>query len=184
MTSDTRERVLKGVCIFLIIAVAVALAIGLAIGLAVGFGKKETTTYGNFKEAAKLTVDDVIPVTLHRSDKTGLTVVHAEIAQTLVEGVICLATEAHDNDGLAHTLEHLVFMGSKKYPYKGSLDLIANRCLAYGTNAWTGLDQTCYTMATVGSEGFLRLLPIFLDHIFNPTLNDSYFVTEVISDCE
>lgn len=28
------------------------------------------------------------------------------------------ATEAHDDDGLPHTLEHLVFMGSEKYPYK------------------------------------------------------------------
>ena len=29
-----------------------------------------------------------------------------------------LATEAHDDDGLPHTLEHLVFMGSEEYPYK------------------------------------------------------------------
>ena len=29
-----------------------------------------------------------------------------------------LATEAHDDDGLPHTLEHLVFMGSENYPYK------------------------------------------------------------------
>ena len=28
------------------------------------------------------------------------------------------ATEAHDHDGLPHTLEHLVFMGSELYPYK------------------------------------------------------------------
>lgn len=29
-----------------------------------------------------------------------------------------LVTEAHDDDGLPHTLEHLVFMGSEAYPYK------------------------------------------------------------------
>ena len=29
-----------------------------------------------------------------------------------------LATEAHDDDGLPHTLEHLVFLGSEKYPFK------------------------------------------------------------------
>lgn len=29
-----------------------------------------------------------------------------------------IATEAHDDDGLPHTLEHLVFMGSENYPYK------------------------------------------------------------------
>ena len=48
------------------------------------------------------------------------------------------ATEARSDDGLPHTLEHLVFLGSEKYPYKGVLDLTANRCLASGTNAWTG----------------------------------------------
>lgn len=48
------------------------------------------------------------------------------------------ATEAPDDDGLPHTLEHLIFLGSEQYPYKGVLDLLANRCLASGTNAWTG----------------------------------------------
>ena len=28
------------------------------------------------------------------------------------------ATEAQDDDGLPHTLEHIIFMGSEKYPYK------------------------------------------------------------------
>lgn len=32
-----------------------------------------------------------------------------------------LATEAHDDDGLPHTLEHLIFLGSELYPYKGTL---------------------------------------------------------------
>ena len=31
---------------------------------------------------------------------------------------VITATEAHDDDGLPHTLEHLVFMGSENYPYK------------------------------------------------------------------
>ena len=29
-----------------------------------------------------------------------------------------IATEAHDDDGLPHTLEHLVFLGSEDYPFK------------------------------------------------------------------
>lgn len=52
--------------------------------------------------------------------------------------IFFLATEAHDNDGIPHTLEHLIFLGSEDYSYKGVLDLLANRCLASGTNAWTG----------------------------------------------
>ena len=42
-----------------------------------------------------------------------------------------------------------------------------------GANAWTETDHTCYTLTTAGSEGFLNLLPIYLDHILNPTLTVS-----------
>ncbi|VDN88553.1 unnamed protein product, partial [Brugia pahangi] len=63
----------------------------------------------------------------------------------------CLVTEALDNNGLPHTLEHLIFMGSKKYPYKGVLDLIANRCMASGTNAFTAQDHTAYELTTVSN---------------------------------
>ena len=31
-------------------------------------------------------------------------------------------------------------------------------------------DHTCYTMTTAGSQGFLNLLPIYLDHVLYPTL--------------
>ena len=84
--------------------------------------------------------------------------------------LINLATEAHDDDGLPHTLEHLIFLGSEDHPYKGVLDLLANRCLASGTNAATQVDCTFYTMTTAGSEGFLSLMPIYLDHILYPIL--------------
>jgi len=53
---------------------------------------------------------------------------------------------------------------------QGLLDLYANRCLAQGTNAWTDVDHTCYTMTTAGSEGFLNLIPIYLDHLLYPTI--------------
>lgn len=58
-------------------------------------------------------------------------------------------------------------------PPQGVLDLLANRCLAQGTNAWTDVDHTCYTMTTAGSQGFLNLLPVYLEHILYPTLTVS-----------
>ena len=93
-----------------------------------------------------------------------------------MEENIISATEAFDNDGLPHTLEHLIFIGSEKYPYKGVLDLFANRCLADGTNAWTDVDHTAYTLKTAGSEGFLCLMPIYLEHILYPTLKVNFFI--------
>lgn len=133
----------------------------------------------NFELKCSFTANSLFPVHKYVSTKTGLTVVVAEVEGPVVDGYFCLATEAHDDDGLPHTLEHLIFMGSEKYPYKGVLDLLANRCFASGTNAWTDTDHTCYTITTAGSEGFLTLLPIYLDHILYPTLTDASFITEV-----
>ena len=64
---------------------------------------------------------------------------------------------------------------------QGVLDLLANRCLAQGTNAWTDVDHTCYTVTTAGSEGFLNILPIYLDHILYPTLTVSYRINRCSS---
>uniref|UniRef100_A0A0B7A9G7 Presequence protease, mitochondrial n=1 Tax=Arion vulgaris TaxID=1028688 RepID=A0A0B7A9G7_9EUPU len=127
----------------------------------------------------KVTCNGKIPVSKYRSSETGVTVFIAEVEGPIVNGYFCLATEAQDDNGLPHTLEHLVFLGSEDYPYKGILDQFANRCLASGTNAWTETDHTCYTMTNAGSEGFLTLLPIYMDHILYPTLTESGFITEV-----
>jgi len=72
-----------------------------------------------------------------------------------------------------------VFMGSQKYRYKGIIDRFANRGFSVGTNAWTSQDHTCYTVSTAGSQGFLQILPIYVDHILYPTLTKDAFLTEV-----
>ena len=56
---------------------------------------------------------------------------------------------------------------------------MANRCLADRTNAWTDTDHTCYTVYTAGKEGFLTILPVYVDHILFPLLREDAFVTEV-----
>ena len=95
---------------------------------------------------ASCTIGGVL-VRKYRSQLTGLAVCLAQVEGPLVSGYFCLgkaglrprgghsrtwsvscsfgyqhflfpATEAHDDDGLPHTLEHLVFMGSEQYPYK------------------------------------------------------------------
>jgi len=61
----------------------------------------------------------------------------------------------------------------------GVLDSLANRCLAQGTNAWTATDHTAYTLTTAGAQGFLQMLPIYLDHVLYPTITQEGFDTEV-----
>lgn len=133
----------------------------------------------SFQLISKAKIESRIDCAKYKSNSTGLQVILADVDGPVVNGYYVLATEAHDDDGLPHTLEHLIFLGSEKYPFKGVLDLLANRCLASGTNAWTDTDHTCYTMTTAGSDGFLELMPIYLDHILYPTLSDSGFATEV-----
>lgn len=109
---------------------------------------------------------------------TGLQLTYINQASPIVNGYFAVATEIGDDSGCPHTLEHLVFMGSKKYPYKGLLDSLGSRFFS-ATNAWTSVDQTVYTLATAGWEGFKTLLPIYLDHLFHPTITDEACLTEV-----
>ena len=52
-------------------------------------------------------------------------------------------------------------------------------CERAGTNAYTDVHHTAYTLTTAGDEGMLALLPVFLDHVMYPTITPSGFVTEV-----
>ncbi|CDO96567.1 unnamed protein product [Kluyveromyces dobzhanskii CBS 2104] len=117
--------------------------------------------------------------TKYISTRTKLQLVHLNNKSSpLVQGYFAVGTECPTDSGVPHTLEHLVFMGSQKYPYKGLLDTAGNLCMS-NTNAWTATDQTVYTLTTAGWTGFKKLLPVYLDHLFYPTLTDDACTTEV-----
>ncbi|KAJ2523544.1 hypothetical protein GGI11_001440 [Coemansia sp. RSA 2049] len=92
---------------------------------------------------------------------------------------IYVPTAVTDNKGLPHTLEHLIFCGSKRYPVRGYLDVLAAHNYSVGTNAWTDSDHTCYTLDAAAEDAVANVLPAFLDHVLNPLLRDDHFVTEV-----
>jgi hypothetical protein len=146
----------------------------------------QAANIGAFRQVSRCRANGLIDVAKYVSAQTGLTVTVADVVGPMLTAKMCLgvfvcvvchsmltATETITNDGLPHTLEHLVFMGSQKYSVKGLLDLAANRCLASGTNAYTEQDHTCYELKTAGAAGFTRMLPVFLDHIFRPLLTVS-----------
>ncbi|KAI1800986.1 Metalloenzyme, LuxS/M16 peptidase-like protein [Daldinia bambusicola] len=117
-------------------------------------------------------------ITQYESERSGMQVIVTDRKGPKVTGYFTLATEIFDDSGAPHTLEHLVFMGSKSYHYKGLLDKLASR--AYGnTNAWTMTDNTAYTLETAGWEGFAQILPVYLEHLIVPTLTDAACLTEV-----
>lgn len=47
---------------------------------------------------------------------------------------IIVPTVPINDKGLPHTLEHLVFLGSKNIPFRGFLDVMASRCISLGTD--------------------------------------------------
>ena len=117
-------------------------------------------------------------ITQYESERTGMRVVVVDQEGPKLHGFFVLATEIHDDSGAPHTLEHLCFMGSKSYRYKGFLDKLATRAYS-GTNAWTATDHTAYTLETAGWAGFAQILPIYLEHVILPTLTDAGCTTEV-----
>ncbi|KAM0721705.1 hypothetical protein Q7P37_002630 [Cladosporium fusiforme] len=119
-----------------------------------------------------------VNVTQYESTRTGMRCVVVDQKGPKVNGYFALATEIHDDSGAPHTLEHLCFMGSRSYRYKGLLDKLATR--AYSTtNAWTATDHTAYTLETAGWDGFAQILPVYLEHLIVPTLTDAGCYTEV-----
>lgn len=116
--------------------------------------------------------------TQYESQRSGMRVVVVDQKGPKVWGYFVLATEIHDDSGAPHTLEHLCFMGSKSYQYKGFLDKLATRAYS-STNAWTANDHTAYTLETAGWAGFRQILPVYLEHVILPTLKDAACLTEV-----
>ncbi|QIW96660.1 hypothetical protein AMS68_002178 [Peltaster fructicola] len=133
----------------------------------------------HFRVVQQFTLDYApVDLTQYESTRTGMRCVVVNQPGPKVNGYFALATEIHDSSGAPHTLEHLVFMGSRSYHYKGLLDKLATR--AYSTtNAWTATDQTAYTLSTAGWDGFAQILPIYLEHLLLPTITDSACMTEV-----
>jgi Zn-dependent M16 (insulinase) family peptidase len=117
-------------------------------------------------------------ITQYESQRTGMRVIVVDQEGPKLYGFFVLATEIHDDSGAPHTLEHLCFMGSKSYRYKGFLDKLATRAYS-GTNAWTATDHTAYTLETAGWAGFAQILPVYLEHVILPTLTDAGCTTEV-----
>ncbi|KAL8857025.1 MAG: hypothetical protein Q9178_006430 [Gyalolechia marmorata] len=133
----------------------------------------------SFKTLQKFTPDYApCTITKYESERTGMSVVVVDREGPKVNGFFTLATEIHDDSGAPHTLEHLCFMGSKSYRYKGVLDKLATRAYS-NTNAWTATDHTAYTLDTAGWDGFAQILPIYLEHVIFPTLTDAGCYTEV-----
>ncbi|KAI6229693.1 Peptidase M16 inactive domain protein [Aphelenchoides fujianensis] len=140
-----------------------------------------TLLLGNYEHVLHADYAHKIPVDVYRSRRTGLHVAVAKAPGPVVACNIVVPTEVETNDGLPHTLEHLVFMGSRSIPFKGALDLMALKAMALsgGTNAYTALDHTTYYVKTLGAGGMRKFVRVYADHLINPLLTPKNYASEV-----
>ncbi len=62
--------------------------------------------------------------------------------------------EKDSQSGLAHFLEHMAFNGTKNFPDKGIINWLETKGVSFGSNinAYTGFDETVYTLMNVPSK--------------------------------
>lgn len=86
-------------------------------------------------------------------------------------------SDPKETAGLAHFLEHLIFMGSEKYPKENYFNDILAKYQGI-TNAYTDNDKTVYYFNCL-SDGFEEIIDIFYNLIKNPLLSKSSQEREV-----
>ena len=86
-------------------------------------------------------------------------------------------SDPENTPGLAHFLEHLIFMGSKKYPKENHFNDVLAKYQGM-TNAYTDTDKTVYYFNSL-SSGFEEILDIFYNLIKDPLLSSDSQEREV-----
>lgn len=79
--------------------------------------------------------------------------------------------------GMAHFCEHMLFMGTKKYPNVNDFFTCVSD-YAGQTNAFTAPNRTVY-MFSVQTSGFLQILDRFAHFFIDPTFNPSFLSREL-----
>ena len=82
-----------------------------------------------------------------------------------------------NTNGLAHFLEHMLFMGSKKYPKTDSYRNFINNN-GGSTNAWTDFNSTVF-YHSINKEKFLESLDIFSQFFISPLISREYVEKEI-----
>lgn len=77
--------------------------------------------------------------------------------------------DPQDREGLAHYLEHMLFLGTKKYPEVGEFQNFINQH-GGSHNAWTGTEHSCFFFdisPTAVEQGLDRFSRFFFEPLFN-----------------
>ncbi|KAJ8306017.1 hypothetical protein KUTeg_016562 [Tegillarca granosa] len=94
---------------------------------------------------------------------------------------LCIGTgsfsDPEDIPGFAHFLEHMVFMGSEKYPKENELDDFLGKHGGY-SNAWTDCERTCFYFE-IERKYFYKALDKFAQFFICPLLLENAVDREI-----
>lgn len=83
---------------------------------------------------------------------------------------LCFSTEAVDDTGAAHIVEHSVLEGSERFPVKDPFVCLLKTSAATFLNACTYPDRTLYPFITCCPRDYFNLLEVYWDAAFHPLL--------------
>jgi insulysin len=104
----------------------------------------------------------------------------SDINSKMSSASLSIGVGSYDNgdvDGIAHFLEHMLFMGSTKYPDESQYHNFINTH-AGNSNAYTAGNHTCYYF-TIESDYFKEGLDIFGQFFVSPLLKKSSIMKEM-----
>ena len=111
---------------------------------------------------------------------TGLEIllIHDPFTKRSASSMAINAGSIHDNTmGMAHFCEHMLFLGTKKYP---SPSVFSDNLQKYNGkyNAYTDKDKTVYFFE-INNDGFIEQLNIFASFFDKPLFNETYVNKEI-----
>ena len=123
----------------------------------------------DLKKYRSLTLDNGLRVLLVQNEETD------KCAAALAVNVGHF-NDPHDRQGLAHFLEHMLFLGTNKYPDGSEYQKFISQH-AGSNNAWTATEHTCFYF-DIHHQHFTEALDRFSQFFISPLLSDEFITKE------
>jgi hypothetical protein len=109
---------------------------------------------------------------------TGATHLHSYTDRAESGFGLTVRTEATDDHGAAHVLEHLVGAGSVAYPMGSALYTAMFRGMSPFLNGFTESGRTSFTFVVGDADDHADILKVLLDAVYRPLLAEREFLRE------
>lgn len=134
----------------------------------------------DFKLIKNEYIKDVSSDCYYYKHKTGAKIIYLKNDDNNRVFMVCFKTQAKNNCGTAHIVEHCTLCGSEKYKLKDPFNILDKSTIHTYLNAITYPDKTVYPVASTNQQDLYTMADVYLDGIFNPLMvkNEGIFQQE------